>query len=444
MSIFQDLTDVSIHFSKTIGTKICFENGKRAGKLVDFFVDYNEMYPRVIALLFKNYNKHYYIEWKNVKYFSFKKIIVSEQSFINEGNTYKKEINTLESKNILKSQYKKNLYHFSALGQIVLDRQIVDTYGKKVVRVNDIQFIKTGKNLRVTHAAIGYRSMMRRLGFEPFIDFINRLIFPKSKILHKAKLINWKYVHTLPDRNRSSHLTLSLTDADIKSIHPADLADILEDIDVNAREAIFSELTPELAAETLSEVEYDLQASFIKNGSDENAAKIIENMGTDEAADLLGELGNRRAHEIISKIEDAETSEEIKELLEYEEDSAGGLMSTEVFEITAQFKKSDIIRSIQNEFDEFETIYDLYIVNEGKLIGTCPLSKVLIQKEDIIISDIMTSNDIKSLTPDTSWKEVASYMSKYNLINVPIIDNQKQLLGIISVDDVLPWLLKER
>jgi len=158
----------------------------------------------------------------------------------------------------------------------------------------------------------------------------------------------------------------------------------------------------------------------------------------------LGELEDDQVTEIISKIKDAETQEEIQELLEYDEDSAGGLMSTEVFEISDKLKKSDVLQIIQETFEDLENIYDVYIIdNHSKLIGTTPLAKILIQKEDVAVSEIMNSTDLKYLYADSHWKEVAQYMSKYNLINVPIVDKQLVLLGIVSVDDILPWLLDE-
>ena len=169
-------------------------------------------------------------------------------------------------------------------------------------------------------------------------------------------------------------------------------------------------------------------------------------MGPDEAADILGEVADEKKEKIIEKFEDNNLKEEIKELLEYEEDSAGGLMSSEVFEITPELNKNDILKIIKREFDDLESIYDIFIVDKNKkLIGHCPLNKLLISDDNISVGKIMQQEDIKSIDPHASWRDVAVLMSKYNLINIPVTNfKSSELLGIISVDDILPWLLDEK
>lgn len=445
MGVFSEFNEISIHFSKAIGASICDNKEQRIGRLLDFFVDFEEMYPAVLALQIKINGKLSYIPWEDVRRFSFEKIILKDNYQVIEGKTFTKLPRQRINNNILAPQYTKESFDYPPLGKLVLDRQIVDTHGKKVVRVNDIQFIKTGQQLRVTHAAIGFRSLIRRLGFEPLFNIVLKIIMPWSKKNQSVLIINWKYVHAIPSKAVGDDVQLNVTNQLINSLHPADLADILEDLDANAREMIFNELSPELAAQTLSEIEPDMQASLIQDTNPEQTAKIIENMGTDEAADILQELSNEDASKIISRITDDEIQEEIRELFEHDEDSAGGLMSTEVFEVSINDRKSDIIKIIQERYDEYETIYDLYVIDDrGKLVGTCPLYKLLVHKEDVLVRDVMNSRDIKHLGPEAHWKQVASYMSKYNLITLPITEDDGTLLGMVSVDDVLPWLLDER
>ncbi|MBT6326520.1 MAG: magnesium transporter [Bdellovibrionales bacterium] len=445
MSVFKHIPEISIHFSKVINTPVINESGIKIGKLKDFFVDYREVYPTVLAIQVQQSKKLFYYEWDDIISFSYGKIIIKKDTKIGRSRTYP----TLNNKKIISSlaekKYDDTPIELPAIGKIILDRQVVDTSGKKVVRVNDIEFIKAGQLLKVINVGVGLRSMIRRLGFELLIDSIIKVVKPKSPYLSKDTLINWKYVHAVPDRTVQDNVRLNLTDEDLKQIHPADLADILEDLDTHSRELIFSNLEPEIAAATLSEIEHDLQPEFIKHETPSDVAKIIENMDTDEAVDLLNELDDKEASEIISKIEDNEIQVDIQELLVYKEDSAGGLMSTEVFKITPLNTKTEILDIIQKNQDDFSSIYDIFIIDQDQnLIGTCPLAQLLIQSEDIMIGDIMNKQDIKSLSPDVPWKEVAHVMSKYNLINVPIIDQSSKLLGIISVDDVLPWLLNNR
>jgi magnesium transporter len=205
---------------------------------------------------------------------------------------------------------------------------------------------------------------------------------------------------------------------------------------------IFSNLDPKLAAETLSEVDEDLQASLLENELPEKAAEIIENMDTDDAADLLNELDDDVADKIISNIDDLETQEEIQELQDYDEDTAGGLMTSEIFEVTADLKKSEVLLLIQEKHDEVASFYDIYVVDENHiLIGTLSLQELLIHKENLLVGEMMNDSDIKYLNASTHWKQVADFMNKYNMVTVPIISNEHELLGMVSVDDILDRLL---
>lgn len=444
MPIFEHFPDISLNFSDSVGTIITNESGKRIGKLNDFFVDYNDVYPIVLALQYSTNRQLFYINWEDIISFSLKKIVIKDEFFMGRSRTYPKVQNKKVIASLLANQYAGETLEYPALGKIVLDRQIVDTHGKKVIRVNDIQFIKTGKNLRVTHAAVGIRSMVRRLGYERPVDFVVKTFRPRAKYLTKESLINWKHVHAIPNRSFQTNLEVNLSNEDLQDMHPADLADILEDLDNHGREVIFSSLDPKTAADILSEVDEEIRPLLIRNEEPEDVADIIEQMDTDDAADILGDLSEAKAEAIIQEIDDKEIQEEISELLEYEEDEAGGLMSTEVFEISPDSTRTQVLDFIKEKHEEFENIYDIFLVDgDSRLVGTCSIQELLIQSEDVRMRDIMRDKDLKTLTPEVHWKEVARYMSKYNLINLPIINDESKLLGIISVDDVLPWLLDE-
>lgn len=444
MPIFEKFPEISLNFSDSLGTIITNEAGKKIGKLNDYFVDYDDIYPAVLAIQYKVNRQLFYINWEDIVSFSLKKIIVKDQFFMGRSRTYPRVKNKKSSASLLSNQYEGETSEFPALGKIVLDRQVVDTHGKKVIRVNDIQFIKAGKSLRITHAAVGIRSMIRRLGYEKVVDTCVKLIRPKALYLTKEALINWKHVHAIPNRSFQTNLKVNLSNEDLRDMHPADLADIIEDLDNHGREAIFSSLDPKTAADILSEVDEEIRPLLLRNEEPEDVADIIEQMDTDDAADILGDLSESKAEAIIKEIDDKETQEEINELLEYKDHTAGGLMSTEVFEISPDSTRSEVLDFIVEKHDDFENIYDIFLINSsGHLVGTCSIKDLLIQKENVVMKDIMKDRDLKTLTPDTHWKEVASFMSKYNLINLPIINDQHKLLGIISVDDVLPWLLDE-
>jgi magnesium transporter len=443
MDKFKDLTHITLHLSDTVGIPLFNEEGAKLGHLCDFFIDYEEIYPSVIAIQYKRSGTLFYVPWEEITYFSLKKIQIKKDAFSRRSRTFPKVLNKKSGTSLLANQFVGPTVEYPPLGQIVLDKQIVDTHGKKVVRVNDIQFVRTGKDLRVTHAEVGPRSFMRRLSLEKAFDLAIKIFAPNSKYSNTDSAINWKYVHAIPNRNIQKSVRLNLTNEDLKELHPADIADILGDLGSHGREMIFSNLDPELAAETLSEIDdEDLQISLLKNENPEKAAEIIENMDTDDAADLLNELDEAKADAIISNIDDIETQEEIQELLEHDEDSAGGLMTSEYFDLNENLKRSEVLELIQERHAEVASYYDFYVVDENrKLIGTLSLQDMLIYKEDLLVREMMNANDIKSISAEIHWKEVAEFMNKYNLITVPIVSEDYELLGMISVDDILDRLL---
>lgn len=446
MNIFEDLDQLSIHFSTLVGIKIVKENNTFIGRLKDLFVNYDEAFPSAIAIQFKNKSQVGYINWSDITSFSLGKIVVKNNSPISMNQNYPKIQERQVVTSLLARQFKGEAIELPPLGKVILDRQVVDTSGKKVIRVNDLELIKTGNTLKLTHALVGVRSLIRRIGLLNIFDFfIFKLGLPLNSI-KKESVINWKFIHALPTKNMQKSVQVSLTNDEIKKMHPADLADILEELDANSRKLIFSELDTPYAAETLSEIDHDIQLSLIKDEPEEDVAEILSMMGPDEAADILGEVTDEKKDKIIENFEDTELQEEIKELLEYEEDCAGGLMSSEVFEITPDLNKNDILKIIKKEFDDIESIYDIFVVdNKKRLIGHCPLNKLLVAEDNLSVGKIMQQEDIKSISPDANWRDVAVLMSKYNLINIPVTHFQSnELLGIISVDDILPWLLDER
>lgn len=445
--VFENFRDTTIYFSKIDNAPIVNEDGQRLGSFCDFFVDYEEIYPVVLAVQYRQSNQLFYLNWDDIKSFSYKEIVVKNSAEVYRSRNYPKIAKEKVVTSLLASQFSGGgtTVEYPPIGKVILDRQIVDTSGKKVVRVNDIHFIKVNRFIRVTHASVGFRSMVRRLGFEIPVDAVVKVFNSKARYLTSESVINWKYVHAIPDRTVQRNVKLSLSNEDLQNIHPADLADILEELDGHGREQIFKNLDPELAAKTLSEIESEeIQTSLINTEHPEKAAEIIENMGTDEAADILSELDDTKADQIIAHLDNAETKEEISELLEYDEESAGGLMSTGVFSVSPKMTRGEVLKKIQKDHEEIESIYDLYVVDTSNhLLGVCSLKELLIRDDSIEIASIMNDNDIKFLPPTTMWKEVATFMSKYNLITVPIVDSTNELLGIVSVDDILPWLLDE-
>ena len=446
MNIFKNFPDLSIHLSSIMGIKIYKTDNTFIGTVRDLFVNYEEAYPSTLAIQFKNKSQIGYVRWVDVLEFSRKKITISDESSISFNQNFPKVQEKQTVTSVLASQFKGESVELPPLGKVLLDRQVVDTSGKKVIRVNDLELVRAGNNLKLTHALVGIRSLLRRIGLLPVFDFfVFKLKLPINS-LKKESIINWKFIHALPTKNMQRSVQVSLTNDQIKKMHPADLADILEELDSNSRKLIFNELDTDHAAETLSEIDHGVQMSLIKDEPEEEVAEILSKMGPDEAADILGDVEEEKKERIIQNFDNEELEKEIKDLLEYDEDTAGGLMSSEVFQITPELNKKDILTIIKKEFNDIESIYDIFVVNtSGQLIGYCPLNKLLISDDDISIGNLMQEEDIIVVSPEDTWRDVASLMSKYNLINLAVTNSESnELLGIISVDDVLPWLLNER
>lgn len=445
MSRFDGLNEISVHFSETVGVNVITEKGRKLGRLIDYFVDYQEMYPQVVAIQYQNGNQSFYINWDDIVSYNLKEIKIKEDCFIGHSRTFPKVREKRTVTSILANQFRGETLEYPPLGKVILDKQIVDTSGKKVVRVNDIQFIRSGQFLRVTYAEVGMKSMIRRIGLDKNILKPLYKMKIQPKFLESETLINWKFVHAIPSKNiQNSNVKLNLTNDDIKKLHPADIADIIEDLDGHGREALLDELDPKLAAETIQEMDQDVQKVIFSKESPEEAAILIENMDTDDAADILNELDEKQVKKIIANITDQETLDEINQLRKFEEDSAGGLMSTEFFDVSPLSTKKQILDQFKTEFNDIENIYDIFVLDDkGILLGVCPIQNLLLAEENLHIKEFMQTEDIKSLHFDEAWKDVAEYMNKYNLINVPIVDDNNKLLGMVSVDDILTVLLEE-
>ena len=202
-----------------------------------------------------------------------------------------------------------------------MDKQIVDTFGAKVVRVNDLHFLRIDSRLRLVHVDVGFRGLMRRVGWEKGVDQALRLLFSYDL---PNQFISWKYVQVLPG---SDPLKLSVSQKKLSHLHPADLADIMEDLSGRERSAIFHALDTETAAEALEEIEPKIQRELIETIPVEKASDIVEEMSPSDAADLLGDLPEEKAEEILGGMEQ-EKAEDLRELLVHAVETAGGLMTT--------------------------------------------------------------------------------------------------------------------
>lgn len=222
----------------------------------------------------------------------------------------------------------------------------------------------------------------------------------------------------------------------LDKLHPADIAEILEGLEEKDRFRVFDVLSPELASETLAELDEELQESLIHESDEKTIGAIFEEMATDDAVDIIGDLPREDAERVFSTIE-KEEAEELKELLQYDEESAGGLMTPEVLTISEDRTADQAIVEVREKAKEFEEVFTVFVVDmEGRLKGNISLHNLILADPASKIHDIMET-DVLYLTTDVDREEVARIMAKYNVVVIPVVDGESKLLGRITFDDVM-------
>ena len=327
------------------------------------------------------------------------------------------------------------------LARDVLDKQIVDTDGRRVVRVNDLQLQQSNGEVLLVGVDIGARGLLRRVGVEQLGRRLRRVVgadFPQ-------RIVSWDAVDPVQSDERSVRLRIS--HQKLAKLHPADIAEIVSQLGGRDRAAIFASLDDETAAETLEESSDEVQAQILARLTDERAADILEEMSPDEAADLLADLPAERREQLIAAME-ADEAEDVEELLHYEEDTAGGLMTTEFVAIPVSLTAAQTIDRLRDLEPDAESIYYVYVVDDDeKLLGVLSLRDLIVAKPDTRIADIMIKR-VVAVPLDARPEDVAAVIAKYNLLAVPVVDDDDRIQGIVTIDDamdeVMPAGLKRR
>ena len=320
------------------------------------------------------------------------------------------------------------------LSRDLMDKQVVDTHGAKVVRVNDLQLSEVDGQLRLVGADVGLRGLLRRVGAEGLAE---RVVGFAGQKLPRG-IIPWHLVEPLAAQDTNVRVTVPRTK--LALLHPADIADIVEEMTVDDRRAVFEQLDIETAAETLSEIEPEMQASIVSDLEQERAADILDEMAPDEAADLLQDLPEERREELVDLMEKDEAAD-VEELLSYPEDSAGGIMTTDFIALPAQLTAAAAIDKLRELQPDAELTYYLYVVDsQGRLDGVISLRDLVVAKPDTPISEVMDRNVLK-VDATSPKEEVASLIAKYNLLALPVVDARRKLLGTVTVDDVVDIML---
>jgi magnesium transporter len=320
----------------------------------------------------------------------------------------------------------------------LLDQQVIDAQGRKVVRVNDVTFVKEMENgtqvLHILEIDIGIRSIVRRVlsGIVPpsIIRSLQHRIPPHS--------IRWEFCNMV-EADPQRRVRLNISNKLLEDMHPADLADIVEHLGHEDRTALINAVDTETAADMLSEVEPEIQTSIIESLNAEKAAEILEEMEPSEAANVLSELEDEQSEQILDEMEPAE-KEEVEELLEFSDNTAGGLMDTGFLALPEDATVAQAMEALRQSEETIEHLHYLFLVDaENRLRATVPLAKLFFAPGDAALKEF-ASERLLSIPASQKQDRVAEIFDKYNLLALPVVDENEELLGVITVDDVVALL----
>ncbi|NIM04225.1 MAG: CBS domain-containing protein [Armatimonadetes bacterium] len=410
------------YLSQLLGRTVRDLSGEVVGRLEDIVVEGDGAFPPVTKLVLRRKRQDSLVlPWSAVR-------SVSEEAIRLSAALDKISPSQLDDGDVL-------------LAKVVLDRQIVDTHGRRVVKVNDLKLGAVSGRVRLIAAGVGTRSILRRLNLEALALTVCswfRYRFPEQ-------LISWEHVRTLEPAPRQ--LELDIEGDRLKKMHPADLADIISDLHANDRVALVSSLDEETAADALEEMEPEHRAALLDSLPDKVSAGILEEMAPDQSADLVADLSPERADELLSLMDEEEASD-VRELLTYPEDSAGGLMTTEYVGVRAGLSAEAAIAHLREKHEDAEVIYYIYVVdNVNRLVGVMNLRDLILAAPRTIIDTFMVT-DVIRVAPEAHQEEIAKLIARYNLLAIPVVDKDGELQGIVTMDDaidaVLPTKYKKR
>ena len=416
----------TFYLSRLIGCEIYDARENILGKIVDVYVripvvapDSDESSrPQVVGFSVK-------VDGKK------KNAILNDLQIVKFGIRYKVQCQTMAYVN--PEQFSDAIL----LKDSILDKQIVDITGRKLVRVNDIRMVAIPAGAFVVAVDVGTEGLLRRIGIDRIINRI--LLLFRGRI--PSKFILWDDVEAI-DLNTLS-IQLSKSRSKLNTLHPSDLADIIEDLGRTSKTTLFSSLDEEQAADVLEELDVKEQVHIIESLPVEKAADVLEKMPANEAADLMDNLEDEKAEQLLHEME-PEASEEVRDLLEYPDSTVGSLMTTEVLTFYEDQTIAEVLDFIRHEQPDMETLYGLFVIDKkNTLTGTITMRDLLISDSKARLEDVMDDN-LNCVNDYDKLDSLSEMVSKYNLLAVPVTNDNNELEGMVVVDDIIDDLLGKR
>jgi CBS domain-containing protein len=405
-----------LYLSQAIGRPVRDKLGESIGKVADLIVAVGDSYPPVTGLVVNNNGREIFLPWQAV--------ISLDAGGATLGNTA-----------IDIGRFRQRPDEIR-LKRDLMDKQIVDIDGRKVVRVNDLRLDEVEGALHLVAVDVGASGVLRRLGLEGPWRTIARGLGRDVP----ERYIDWEDVD--PVERSIASVKLRVPHKGLAELHPADLATIIDQLTRSDRVGVIASLDDEAAADAIGEMEPETQVEVMEDLEPERAADILEEMDPDEAADLVADLSDESREEILGLMEKDE-ADEVQELMTYDEETAGGIMTTEFVAVPATLTAGETIDRLRDLEPDAETIYYVYVTDpEERLVGVLSLRDLIVSKPEKVISTFMFDEPV-AVSTDASQEEVTEVVARYNLLAVPVVDSEGRLEGIVTVDDAMDTLLPQ-
>ncbi|HKG57600.1 MAG TPA: CBS domain-containing protein [Candidatus Limnocylindrales bacterium] len=411
-----------LYLSQAIGRPVLDRDGEPIGKVADLIVAVGDRYPPVTGIVvLTDRRRRIFLPWTSVA------------SLDATGAR-------LATTTIDLDPFRQRPNEILLAGDL-MDKQIVDIDGHKVVRVNDLRLDEIEGKLHLVAVDVGTAGLLRRLG----IGGAYRIIARNLRLPVPERYIDWEDVD--PVETSIASIKLRVPHAGLAELHPADLASIIDQLAPRDRAGVLASLDDEAVADAIEEMEPDTQVEVLEDLEPARAADILEEMSPDDAADLVADLSDEAREEILALMEREEAAE-VQELLGYPEDSAGGIMTTEFVAVPATLTAARTIDRLRELEPDAETIYYVYVTDDdGRLVGVLSLRDLIVARPETPISEVMIPEPV-AVGVLADQDEVAHVVARYNLLAVPVVDAEGRLAGIVTVDDamdsILPTAWKKR
>lgn len=401
-----------LYVSQIIGRPIHDSHNERFAVIKDVVVNYgSEDYPPVIGLVARFRHRDFFLSQRNIAGFDERGARLS---------SVKLDLSPFERREgeVL-------------LGKDVLDNQLIDVDGKRVVRVNDVQLIDTGDKWRVTGADVSFQGFLRRLMPKGF--------YGNDRVV---EVLDWADVGYLATDTATVTVQLKSSRDKLSRLHPVEIAQLAESLSPIHRTEVVESLDDEIAADTLEEMSTEAQARILEEMDEERAADILEEMSPDDAVDVLGEMDDEKSEQLFNLMEPDEKAD-VAELMPFEHDTAGGLMTTEFIHVPKELTVGEAIVRLREMAETPNMIYYFYVVeDEGswKLAGVISLRSLILADPTFKLSEVMRT-DYRYAHPSDAAEDVAQLIAEYNLLALPVVDDDGDIAGIVTVDDAMEILL---